>query len=336
VSRSQRSDDDRIAASPVALAEIPMIDFAPFLDGDAADRRAVADRIVRACEDIGFFYLRGHGVAPGTVDAVFTHARRFFALPADQRAEAGATPAWYRGWIPAAAPQPLSRNTRMFEQYRLQPEWPADSDDTGHAAIFDLPNRWPAGVPGFRQASEAYLEAMLALSHALLHAFALGLGLAERHFDAFFQHPPSQLSLNYYPVLPSATQDDASNMVAHTDEGPFTILAQDAQGGLEVKRRDGVWIQAPPIAGAFTINIGDMMMWWSNGRLLSNLHRVRNRGEVERFSIPYFANPDRAVTVSPLPEIVGDGEALYPPVRVADHLARFYATLSMDPHDIYR
>ncbi|HEY0316334.1 MAG TPA: 2-oxoglutarate and iron-dependent oxygenase domain-containing protein [Sphingomonas sp.] len=336
MSRSERSADDLSVASPVALAEIPLIDFAPFLAGDPEDRCAVAAEIAAACEEIGFFYLKGHGVPPVAIDAIFDEARRFFAQPASLRAEALATPAWYRGWIPAPAAQPLSRNTRMFEQYRLQPEWPADPDDADHAAIFDKPNRWPASVPAFRRASEDYLDAMLRLSRELLRAFALGLGLPEGRFDDCFNHPPSQLSMNYYPVLPASAEHDVSNMVAHTDEGPFTILAQDTHDGLEVKRRDGVWIQAPPIAEAFTINVGDMMMWWSNGRFLSNLHRVRNRGDVERFSIPYFANPDRSVTVAPLPEIVGDGEALYPPVRVAEHLARFYSKLSMDPHDIYR
>lgn len=334
MSRSDGGLDDRASAAPVALTEVPLIDFAPFLSGDPSGRRAVAERIAQACEEIGFFYLAGHGIPQATIDDLFAQAGAFFARAPADRAEALATPQWYRGWIPMPEQQPLSRNTRMFEQYRLQPEWPADPDDAGHADIFDKPNRWPQRLPAFRNAGEAYLDAMLALSRELLRAFALGLGLAETRFDDWFRHPPSQLSLNHYPALPAAAADEVSNMVAHTDEGPFTILAQSPVGGLEVKRRDGAWIQAPPIAGAFTINVGDMMMWWSNGRFLSNLHRVRNRGGGERLSIPYFANPDRNVTVAPLPELAGD-RPLYSPVRVADHLARFYAKLAMDPHKAY-
>ena len=334
MSRSDGSADDRTRAARVALIAVPVIDFTRFRTGDASDRRAVGDAIAAACEEIGFFYLAGHGIEQHRVEDVFDAARGFFGLPGDARAEAMATSDWYRGYIPMPEAQPLSRNTRMFEQYRLQPEWPADPEDAAHAAIFDHPNRWPAALPTFQPAVDAYLDAMLALSRDLLCAFALGLGLEETRFDAWFRHPPSQLSLNYYPTLPQAAADDVSNMVAHTDEGPFTILAQDTNGGLEVKRRDGVWIEAPPIPGAFTINVGDMMMWWSNGRFLSNLHRVRNRGGVERFSVPYFANPDRGVTITPLPELIGDGPR-YPPVRVADHLARFYEKLSMNPHKIY-
>lgn len=334
MSRSERSDDDIAAAAAVSLAEIPVIDFAPFLTGDAAARQAVANEIAAACETIGFFYLTGHQVPQQLVDAIFATAADFFARPMEERTAALATPEWYRGYIPMPERQPLSRNTRMFEQYRLQHEWPADPDDMEHARIFDQVNRWPAGMDAFRAAGDAYLDAMLGLGRELLRAFALGLGLEERCFDDWFRQPPSQLSINYYPVLPETADPDVSNMISHTDEGPFTILAQGEIGGLEVKRRDGAWIQAPPIRGAFTINVGDMMMWWSNGRFLSNYHRVRNRTDVERFSVPYFANPDRNVTVAPLPQLAGDAPR-YAPVRVADHLARFYSQLARNPHEAY-
>lgn len=330
-----RSADDVSAAQAITLDEVPLIDFAPFLSGDAAARQEVAEAIARACEEIGFFYLAGHGVPQAAREDVFAAAAAFFARPRAERAQSAATPEWYRGWIGAPEADGFSRNTRLFEQYRLQHEWPADPADMDHAAIFDHPNRFPADMPEFRAASEAYLDAMLNLSRELLRAFALGLGLPEHRFDGWFRHPASQLSMNFYPRLPAMADDEVSNMVPHTDEGPFTILAQGDVGGLEVKRRDGVWIKAPPIAGAYTINVGDMMMWWSNGRFLSNFHRVRNRAGEERFSVPYFANPDRAVVVAPLPELVGADTPRYPAVKVADHLARFYATLAKNPQDIY-
>lgn len=334
MSRSEQSEDDIAAAAAVSLEEVPMIDFSPFLNGSREERQAVADEIARACEEIGFFYLSGHGVPQMQIDAIFDAAATFFALPDEERYQANATPQWYRGYIPMPKAQALSRNTRMFEQYRLQHVWPADPDDMAHAQIFDHDNRWPEGLDMFRTASEDYLAAMLTLGRELLHAFALGLGLEETRFDKWFTMPPSQLSLNYYPVLPEDADPEVSNMISHTDEGPFTILAQGPVGGLEVKRRDGAWIKAPPVRGAFTINVGDMMMWWSNGRFLSNYHRVRNRTDVERFSVPYFANPDRSVVVAPQPELIGDGPR-YEPVRVADHLSRFYSQLAKNPHEAY-
>ena len=39
--------------------EIPVIDISPLTGGDG--NRAVVDEIDRACRDIGFFYIVGHG-----------------------------------------------------------------------------------------------------------------------------------------------------------------------------------------------------------------------------------------------------------------------------------
>jgi isopenicillin N synthase-like dioxygenase len=192
-------------------------------------------------------------------------------------------------------------------------------------------------MPEFGETCTAYWRAMLELSRALLRAFALGLGLPENRFDAYYKKPLCQLSLLYYIPLPPDADVDVSNTVSHTDEGPLTILAQDRIGGLEVKRRDGVWIAAPPVEGAYVINIGDMMMWWSNGRYLSNYHSVKNRAGVERFSIPFFLNPDRDVVVAPLPELFEPGEKpAYDPVQVGQHMARFYAVLEKDPRELDR
>jgi isopenicillin N synthase-like dioxygenase len=329
MSRSESSGEDRVVAETIDLAEIPVIDFSAFAQGKAEVRVKISRLIARACHEIGFFYLTGHGVDQNLVDELFNQSTAFYHLNASERQKVRATPDWYRGWIPSPPPAAQSRDTRLFEQYRLQSEWPSESRPNDPLArIFDRPNRWPDGMPAFKTACEAYLNAMHTLSIDLLSAFALGLDLPEDRFHSSFVSPPCQLSLLYYPPLPPEADTDASNTVSHTDEGPFTILAQGQVGGLEVKRRDGVWIAAPPIPGAFTINVGDMMMWWSNGVFLSNWHRVRNKSGGERFSIPFFANPYRDVVVGPLPEMIErEGVSRYESIKVSDHLARFYEKL---------
>ena len=325
MSRSSEGIEDKIAARPVDIAEIPVVDFSPFLRGDLSGKARVAAQIAEACSRIGFFYLRGHGVDQALIDAAFAQSAAFYSRPVDEKQRTRATPDWYRGWIPMPPSQPLSRNSRLHEQFRLQDEF----DDGEVDPLFYRPNRWPDDMPEFRRVCKQYYDAMTDLSRHLLNAFAIGLGLHETRFNGYFHKPLSQLSLLYYIPLPEHADIEVSNTVSHTDEGPFTILAQDSRGGLEVKRRDGTWIEAPPIPGAFTINVGDMMMWWSNGRYLSNYHRVRNRSHFERYSIPFFMNPDRDVTVEPLPEILAvDQEKRFEGVHVGKHLSRFYESLN--------
>jgi len=332
MSRSDVSLDDLTAARSVDIAEIPLIDFAPFVEGSPSGRQKVADEIAEACQRIGFFYLKNHGVPQRLIDAAFEHSRSFFELPDDRKAECGISDDNHRGWL---RPQPgptLSRNSRVYEQFRIQLELLEPAAGVPENSFLYRPNRWPSLLPGFRSTCEAYYAEMLKLSATLMHAFALGVGLPPDRFDGYFNQPMCQISLLYYPSLPDDVDIDVTNTVSHTDEGPLTILAQDNIGGLEVKRRDGTWIAAPPIEGAYTINVGDMMMNWTNGRYKSNLHRVRNKSHRKRYSIPFFLNPDYATVVEPLPEFhAADGEARYQPLHVGNHMSRFYTAVLKEP-----
>src|ERR1700733_10400684 len=73
------------AAAPVArhvVETLPVIDVSPFVEGgSAASRACVAAKIRRACIDIGFFYIAGHGIPAAELDEVLDRGRRFFARP---------------------------------------------------------------------------------------------------------------------------------------------------------------------------------------------------------------------------------------------------------------
>lgn len=43
------------------------------------------------------------------------------------------------------------------------------------------------------------------------------------------------------------------------------MLFQDDCGGLEVATRAGEFVKAPPVKNAIVMNIGDLLMRWSNG-----------------------------------------------------------------------
>eukprot|EP00965_Chrysotila_dentata_P133995 4431296-Pleurochrysis_carterae.AAC.4 len=69
----------------------------------------------------------------------------------------------------------------------------------------------------------------------------------------------------------------------HTDWTTITLLFQRPGGaGLECASnpnapggvKDG-WVAVDPMEGGIAINIGDMLSRWSDGKLYSNLHRVR-------------------------------------------------------------
>jgi len=213
---------------------------------------------------------------------------------------------------------------------RLNPDQPADVKEAFNIAVSPKadgrdPNLWPA-LDGFRPAMEAYRAAMLALSARLHRLLALELGLEADFFDAHFTRPMSTLRLLRYP--PVAQADAAPGCGAHTDYGNITLLAQDAVGGLEVRRRRGGWVAAPPIAGALVCNIGDCLMRWSNDVYVSTPHRVTRPTAQPRYSIAYFSDPDPDALVACLPGCSSASRPpRYAPIRAADYMrSRFDAT----------
>ncbi len=130
------------------------------------------------------------------------------------------------------------------------------------------------------------------------------------------------LRLLHYPPQPAKAATGQIGAGEHTDYGDITLLMTDEVGGLEVKRRDGGWIQAPYMAGAFVCNIGDCLMRWTNDTYVSTPHRVVNRGGRERYSVAFFLDPNPDAEVACLPTCVSDERpARYPPVSGADYLA---------------
>ena len=105
-------------------------------------------------------------------------------------------------------------------------------------------------------------------------------------------------------------------LIWHTDGGALTILhIDDTPDALQVKLRNGEWIYVNRLPGTFIINIGDMMMRWTNDRWVSNPHRVINPPEAaartRRLSIAFFHHPNYDALIEC---IAPPGEARYAPV----------------------
>ena len=168
------------------------------------------------------------------------------------------------------------------------------------AVPLDACNRWPTFAPSLKPAMERYFVAVEALSTVLMRAFALALGLAPDAISTLFKRPLSRLKLNHYPPQWDVRDEHHIGVVPHADSGGFTILWQDHHGGLEVATKDGHWVVAPPLDGAFVINLGNVMQIWTDGYFASTPHRVINRAGTDRYSIPFFVNPSHDASIGPL------------------------------------
>ena len=152
-------------------------------------------------------------------------------------------------------------------------------------------------------------------------------------FDDKVDRHISQLRIMHYPPPQVAPLPGQLRAGAHSDLGMMTLLYSDNDiGGLEVMDRAGRWVPVPVIDGAFTVNLGDLMMRWANDRWRSTLHRVVNppaatNDRSRRLSIGMFFIPNYDAVVAP---IAAPGEASrYLPITVADYrTSRFASTAS--------
>src|SRR5262249_55350736 len=164
----------------------------------------------------------------------------------------------------------------------------------------DGPNQWPAAPAGFCEVVGAYDAALQGLARRMTHVIAVALGLTRDGLDGYFRRPTTFLRLLHYPPRQPDASDRQYGSAPHTDYGFVTILAQDRQGGLQVRGPDQVWIDATPLEEAFVVNIGDMGSRWSNGLWPSTPHRVINSSGTDRYSMPYFFDPAADTVIAPL------------------------------------
>ncbi|HWU87161.1 MAG TPA: 2OG-Fe(II) oxygenase family protein [Kofleriaceae bacterium] len=308
---------DNLDAAPVAGSalglSVPVIDL-------REPRTLVVDEIAAACAAWGFFQIIGHGVDAAVVERATEATRAFFAAPkADKRALSRSRE---NPW--GFYDRELTKNARdKKEIFDIGP-------DAGGALVegpFSGATPWPSWRPGFEPAMRAYFAACAEASARLMSLVYEGLGAPVSGLrDAFGTDHASFLRLNYYPVddpLAGEVGDRADlGIHHHTDAGALTLLLQDDVSGLQVYR-DGLWHDVRPLAGAFVINIGDMVQVWSNDRYRAPVHRVLAMERVERRSLPFFFNPAYRAVIAPLDSVVDSKHpAHYAPISWSEFRRR--------------
>lgn len=136
----------------------------------------------------------------------------------------------------------------------------------------------------------------------------------------------TNLTANYYPAQPEPPEPGQLRKGEHSDWGSLTILSrEEAPGGLQVRMPDGEWLDVPDVAGAFVINIGDLMSVWTNNRWVSTRHRVvnppRHQSDRARYSLAFFHQPNFDTLIECLPGCASESNPpVWPPVRSGDYI----------------
>jgi isopenicillin N synthase-like dioxygenase len=252
--------------------------------------------LIDAFRTIGFAYLEDHGVSTDLQSRLIKSAETFFAQPLDTKmkyAMKNSGKAW-RGYFPVGG-ELTSGKPDLKEGFYFGIDHPPQHPNLNRPTFGQNP--WPDAA--LKAAVTEYMREMKRVSTALLEMVAEGLSLERDFFrKAFSAEPTEFFRIFAYPM--HTTKDDDWGVREHTDMGFLTVLKQDDSGGLQAKHIDGHWVDVPPRPNALVLNIGDMLEFWTGGVLRSTPHRVRNPARQNRFSYPYFFDPNWNSSLEPI------------------------------------
>lgn len=267
---------------------IPVVDLTSLRNGQDPD--SVAAALHAASQNLGFIYVKAHGIPDTTIDTARKSAFAFFRQSDEEKSDVLIS-SHHRGWLKPGASKmeddakPDLKESFIWGHQNANEQLLKDHSLRG-------PNQWPAAVPSMEQSAMAYFEAAHDVAHQLMRGFARGLNLEENFFLRTCSQPLSRASFVYYPPQPENSGENQFGVAPHTDFGVLTVLCQDSTGGLQVEDKDGNWIHAPPIDGTLVVNVGDLLCRWTGGAYKSTPHRVVNTSGQERLSLVLAFDPD--------------------------------------------
>jgi isopenicillin N synthase-like dioxygenase len=112
----------------------------------------------------------------------------------------------------------------------------------------------------------------------------------------------TMLRVLHYPPLTGQENAAAIRAAAHEDINLITLLPASNAMGLQVKTKEGQWLDVGTQEGEIIINVGDMLQECSNYYYISTTHRVINpelhTANQSRLSMPLFIHPRSDVYLS--------------------------------------
>jgi isopenicillin N synthase-like dioxygenase len=179
---------------------IPVVDQGPYLAGASGAINRAAEELRFALTEIGFYFIVNHGVPSEQIQAVFRQAARFHALPLEKKLEVkldkhnvGYLP--IRGDTLRTSTVETVTKANINEAFFVARNLPSDHPEVLADRRFRSANRWPTGLPGFREAIVAYCETMERLVRKLVRLYACALRLPLEYFDQPFEEPQYKLRM---------------------------------------------------------------------------------------------------------------------------------------------
>tara|TARA_Y100000590_G_scaffold154506_1_gene177586 strand:+ start:223 stop:1194 length:972 start_codon:yes stop_codon:yes gene_type:complete len=286
---------------------IPTINISSIIKDDYESLKSVntINKIKKACIDIGFFQITGHGIDKKNIQNICKVGNRFFNSSEKNK-------------IKLSPKKWNIKNRNVYRGY-----FPNDVNGKEGLDIGDpeVTNKYASKI------NKKYIE-YLDLNKSLDKR---SIKILSKYFDKIFRlgeilfksvikiygkdinksalvfsrlKTLSTLRFNYYPNQNKPVEISKQDGVAlgcetHVDSGIFTILYQDKKGGLQVQnRKNKKWYNVPFNKNALVVNTGLALQYLSKSEFKATNHRVL-WNKTKRMSIPFFLEPSYDFKMNP-------------------------------------
>ena len=278
---------------------IPTIDISSLLNLDFSTLAAknTIREIEKACIEVGFFQVVGHGINIKKINNVCKIGNKFFNSSKANKNKL-APKKWnkknknlYRGYFPNTV---NGKEGLDLGDLQIKPN-NIKKYKSSYIEYLDLTKS--LSVSSIKNLSN-YFDDIYALSEILfkgiIKLYKKDIKISNQAFSRL--KTLSTLRFNYYPNQTKPVEISKQDGVAlgcetHVDSGVFTVLYQDKKGGLQVQNRNNKkWYDVPFNKKALVVNTGRALEFLSKGKFKATNHRVL-WNKSKRLSIPFFFEP---------------------------------------------
>ena len=278
---------------------IPTINISSLLDGKFVSKEAkkTIQSIKKACVEVGFFQVIGHGLKNEEIKNICAVGNKFFDME-DKYKRKLSPKKWnkqnkniYRGYFPNDV---NGKEGLDLGDLKVSSKY---SNNIKNQYIEYLNLQKCFNSKAVKQLNN-YFDNIFCLSEILFKSIIVYYKKDPKISNQAFSRLKtlSTLRFNNYPNQKKPVEISKQDGVAlgcetHVDSGIFTVLYQDKKGGLQVQNsKSKKWYDVPFNKKAFVVNTGRALEYLTKGKFKATNHRVLwNRSK--RMSIPFFFEP---------------------------------------------
>lgn len=302
-----------------AHRQVPVLSLSHFTAGTPEQQKRFIDQLFVGIKDYGFIILKDHGVSSELLAKAYKALEKFYSLPTEAKMHYAKVHGGQRGYTAFGTEHAKDSPVMDLKEF-----WHVGQQiEDGHDLEKFYPeNVWPAEVTEFKPIFTELYKSLEDAGKALLQALTYPLDVDQFYFQNMVDDGNSILRLLHYPPIGKGVDPRCLRAAPHEDINLITILPAATASGLQLKDRDGTWLDVVAEKDTLIVDAGDMLARITNEVIPSTTHQVVNTPEASsksRYSMPFFMHPRPDAILSCLPSCKKDG-AKYEDISSHDFL----------------